>query len=67
MKKDAEEFDYDFAVYAGDLEEENEKLKEIIDVYKIQFSAAMRAKSLGLCKKVISHALTDHKKLEKEI
>jgi hypothetical protein len=49
------------------LDKEKRILTEIVNIYQIQFSAAMRAKSLGLCKKVISHALTDHKKLEKEI
>ncbi len=46
------------------LEAEVERLKKIKHSCAVQYKAAMRAKSLGLCKKVISHALTDIKALE---
>jgi hypothetical protein len=41
-------------------------MRMVIESYETQFKAAMRAKSLGLCKKVISHALYDHNKLREE-
>jgi len=37
--------------------------EEILSSYRIQARAAMKAQSLGLCKKVISHAFTDEKKI----
>ena len=36
---------------------------EAYEIYKTQFSAAMRAKSLGLCKKAIKHALDNEQAL----
>jgi len=49
-----------------DEQAENIRLKEALGIYKIQFNAAMRAKSLGLCKKVISHARKDVQKALEE-
>ena len=40
-----------------------EKLEKIISSYHIQFKAAMRATSLGLCKSIIKHALEDEQKI----
>lgn len=39
------------------------QLEEILSSYRIQTRAAMKTQSLGLCKKVISHAFTDEKKI----
>lgn len=44
---------------AKKLHAENERLTKILVSYHIQFQAAMRAQSLGLCKRVIKHALED--------
>lgn len=35
------------------------ELETAIEIYNIQFKSAMKAQSLGLCKKVISHAIKD--------
>ncbi len=40
-----------------------EQLEKILFSYRTQARAAMKAQSLGLCKKVISHAFTDEKKI----
>ncbi len=40
-------------------------LEKILDSYHVQFKAAMRATSLGLCKKVIKHAFEDERKVKK--
>ena len=42
-------------------------LKRILEIYHIQFKAAMRAQSLGLCKKCIKHALDDEERLMKGV
>ncbi len=45
------------AVYIVNLELQIEALRTILDSYRIQYTAAMRATSLGLCKRAIKHAL----------
>lgn len=47
----------------NELQEELKILRLIIDSYHIQFNAAKRATSLGLCKRVIMHALDDERDL----
>lgn len=42
-------------------------LNKIIASYHIQFQAAMKATSLGLCKRVIKHALEDEKEYIKKL
>ena len=37
---------------------------EAYEIYKTQFSAAMRANSLGLCKKAIKHALDNEQAIK---
>ena len=56
--------------YVEKLQTENERLettkelvKKILYSYKVQFSFAMKATSLGLCKKAIKHAIDDEKKI----
>ncbi len=46
------------------LKEKNKLLRKILKSYRIQFKAAMRATSLGLCKRIIKHALEDEQKLK---
>ena len=41
-------------------------LKRIVDSFHTQFGAAMRATSLGLCKRVIKHALEDERELRRK-
>ena len=45
--------------------ERNRQLRRIINSYHIQFKAAMRATSLGLCKRIIKHALEDERKIRR--
>ena len=40
------------------------QLEEKVRIYDIQIWAAMKAQSLGLCKKCLSHAIKDIKALE---
>ena len=42
------------------------KLERIIYSYHTQFEAAMKAQSLGLCKKLIKHALDDDRELSQD-
>ena len=47
--------------------EANEQIKQLEEkerIYDIQIWAAMKAQSLGLCKKCLSHAIKDIKTLE---
>ncbi len=44
--------------------ERNRLLRKILKSYRIQYIAAMRVTSLGLCKRVIKHALEDEKKFK---
>ena len=46
------------------LKTKNKLLCKILKSYRIQFKAAMRATSLGLCKRVVKHALEDEQKLK---
>ncbi len=46
------------------LKQRNQLLKKILRSYRIQYKAAMRATSLGLCKRVIKDALEDERKLK---
>ena len=48
------------------LKEKNRLLRKILKSYRIQYKAAMRATSLGLCKRVIKHALEDEQKLRNQ-
>lgn len=38
---------------------ELERLQKIVNSFRVQCTAAMKATSLGLCKRVIKHALDD--------
>lgn len=42
------------------------QLEKIIHSYHIQYKAAMKATSLGLCKRIIMHALDDEQSLKGE-
>lgn len=44
--------------------ETTERLEQILSSYHIQFGAAMRATSFGLCKRIIKHALEDERSLK---
>ena len=44
---------------------EYEKQRCIINSYKVQCIAALKANSLGLCKRIIKHALEDHDEYNK--
>ena len=46
-----------------DTRQRNKLLRKILKSYRIQYTAAMRATSLGLCKRVIKHALENEEKL----
>ncbi len=46
------------------LKRKNKRLRKILKSYRIQYQAAMRATSLGLCKRAIKHALEDEQKLK---
>ncbi len=46
------------------LRRKNKLLKKILYSYHVYFTAAMRATSLGLCKRSIKHALEDEKKFK---
>ncbi len=46
------------------LKRKNRRLKKMLHSYHTYFEAAMRATSLGLCKRVIKHALEDEQKLK---
>ncbi len=43
---------------------ETEALKAKLDSYRIYFTAAMRATSLGLCKRAIKHALEEERRMQ---
>lgn len=45
------------------LKDENGRLKKILYSYRTYYKAAMRATSLGLCKRVIKHATEDDQKI----
>ena len=40
-----------------------EKLERVLKIYRMQFSGAMKAQSLGFCKAIMKHAMTDDKKI----
>ncbi len=46
------------------LKRRNRYLRKVLYSYHTYFKAAMRATSLGLCKRAIKHALEDEKKLK---
>jgi len=50
--------------YIMKLEAENKKLEKILICYREYYIAAMRARSLGLCKKAIMHALEYEKDIK---
>lgn len=70
--KDSQRFkgklcDTDIEYVRADIaEDENRRLKEVLDIWHIQFNAAMRATSLGLCKRIIKHAWEDEQALKGE-
>ena len=45
--------------------ERNKQLRKILKSYRIQYMAAMRVTSLGLCKRIIKHALQDEQKFKR--
>lgn len=45
------------------VQKEVERLRHLVFTYRTQCRAAMKAQSLGLCKRVIKHALDDEKEL----
>ena len=47
------------------MKRKNKLLKKILKSYRIYYVAAMRATSLGLCKRAIKHALEDEQKIRK--
>lgn len=51
------------AAYIMKLEAGVERLRKILYSYRTYYKAAMRATSLGLCKRVIKHATEDDRKL----
>jgi len=48
------------------MKQKNKRLKKILHSYHTYFEAAMRATSLGLCKRAIKHALEDEQKIKEE-
>lgn len=53
-----------FTIFAEETGEHIKELEEKARIYNIQIWAAMKAQSLGLCKKCLSHAIRDLKALE---
>ena len=40
------------------------QLEKILRSYRIQYKSAMKAQSLGLCKRVIKHAIEDDRAIQ---